>query len=376
MNTICKRGFLFLLLLGSGLFIKAQVLINLQLPPSGLTVKNQLWNFSLINTSTTAINVKVEIIFQDASNNQQVFTGTSKMISLDKGIKQVQYSDVLPVVYTVNNSSYGVDASPDGFLPIGVFSVCFNVIQYYSDYTSNIAQECETIEIEPISPPILVTPADSERVELTRPFFTWTPPIPFNLFSNLQYDWVLVEVQGTQTAAVALQQNFPILNQVGLNTSSFQYPLSAPELDTSKLYAWQVSAKNNGLPIAQSEAWTFRVMKFHPDTTVYQRLGFFFKLTKEMDPAYGICEGTVRYEYLNELNDTTVSIRLFDVSQASNKEVFPDNASPTLKYGQNFIKWDLSQFSAMIDKHIYLFSLTNSKGENWYMKFEYHQPGN
>jgi len=369
-----RKLIIFLLVNTLSAVVAGQVLINLQLPPSGLTVKNQLWNFSIINTGADNINVKVEIILRDVSNNQQVLTGTSKIFALPKGIKQVQYADVMPVVYNVNNSNYGVDGNPDGFLPVGVFSICFNVIEFTSDISETAAEECETIEIEPISPPMLVTPADSEHIEMTRPFFTWTPPVPFNLFSSLLYDWVLVEVQATQTGAVAVQQNFPALSQSNLSVTSFQYPLSSPELDTGKLYAWQVTAKNNSSAIGKSEVWTFKVSKFRSDTSTYQRTGYYSKLSKENNPAYAVCEGIVRYEYVNEINDSTATLKLYDLSSANNIELTPDDNKPVLKFGQNFLKWDLTNAAGMINKHLYLLELKNSKNESWYMKFEYRQP--
>jgi hypothetical protein len=352
----------------------AQILINLQLPPSGLTVKNQLWNFSLINTGADNLSVQVEVVLRDVSKNQQVLTGTSKSFTISKGIKQVQYADVMPVTYNVNNSGYGIDASPDGFLPIGVFSICFSVIQTVNDATETVAEECETVEIEPLSPPMLVTPADSEHVEMTRPFFSWTPPVPFNLFNNLLYDFTLVEVQSTQTGAVAVQQNFPLLSQTGLTVTNFQYPLTSPELDTSKTYAWQVTAKNNSSAIGNSEVWTFRVNKFGIDSSINVPVGFYVKLNNTTEPAYAICEGVVRYEYLNELNDSTATLKLFDISMASMQEITPENSQPVLKYGQNFLKWDLTNVSGITTNHIYLLELTNSKNEKWNMKFEYHQP--
>ena len=351
----------------------AQVMVNLQLPPSGLTVKNQLWNFSLINTGTPNINVKVQVIIRDVSNNQQVLTGTSKTFVLPKGIKQVQYADIMPVTYNITSTGYGIDASPDGFLPVGVFNICFTVIQSISDESQNIAEECETIEIEPISPPMLILPADSDRIEITRPFFTWTPPLPFNLFNNLLYDWVLVEVQSTQTGAVAVQQNFPLLTQTNLATSSYQYPLASPELDTNKLYAWQVTAKNNNSPVGKSEAWVFKVNKFARDTSIHQQQGYYVKLTKQNNASYSVCRGVVKFEYLNEINDSTITLVLHDLSIASSPQVIPENNRRSIKFGQNFIQWDLSN-AGVANKHLYLLELRNSRKESWYMKFEYLQP--
>jgi len=369
-----RQIFLLLILQALNLLSSGQVMINLQLPPSGLTVKSQLWNFSLINTGTSSINVKMQVIISDASTGQQVLTGTSKIIDLPKGIRQIQYADMTPVTYNINNSSYGVDANPDGFLPVGVFSICFTAIQSINDASDIVAEECETLEIEPISPPMLIMPADSEKVEITRPVFNWTPPIPFSLFSNLSYDWVLVEVQATQTGAIAIQQNFPLLTQSNLTSTSFQYPLGSPELDTSKLYAWQVTAKSNNNAVGKSEAWVFSINKFSRDSTSYAQQGYYVKLSKENNASYAICKGTVRYQYLNEINDSTATLLLYDLSNAANVAIGPSNNQPRLVFGENFLRWDLSSVSGIVNHHLYLLELRNSKKESWYMKFEYLQP--
>ena len=195
------------------LFISAlangQVIVNLQLPPMGLSIKSQLWNLSLINTGTGDINVQVEMTMTDVSNNQRVLTGLSKNFVLPRGVKQVQATDVMPIIYTVGAPGYNLDGNPAGFLPIGIFNICYSIIKINNDGAERLGEECQTIEIEPLSPPQLVIPHDSEHVETTRPFFTWLPPSPYNLFNNLQYDWILVEVQPTQNAATALQQNIP-----------------------------------------------------------------------------------------------------------------------------------------------------------------------
>ncbi|WP_315814258.1 hypothetical protein [Paraflavitalea speifideaquila] len=80
------------------------------------------------------------------------------------------------------------------------------------------------------------------------------------------YDWTLVEVQATQSPADAIQQNVPLLSRQNISFTNFQYPLSAPELDSSKLYAWRITARNNLAPIGNSEVWSFRVRQYAPDT--------------------------------------------------------------------------------------------------------------
>lgn len=369
-----KKWLLFLLVLLSVSAGQAQVIFTPQLPPLGLTVKPQLWSFSLINAGNTAINVKVEMVLKDASNNQTVLSGVSRIFNLPMGIKQVQLAEVLPVTYTLGVPGYGVDISQDGFLPVGTFTICYTVIKVLNDAPEQVGEECITTQVEPLSPPQLILPVDSERVEVARPFFTWLPPSPFTLFNNLRYDWVLVELLPTQSASDAVQQNIPVLSQQGLTFTNFQYPLSMPELDTSKYYAWRVTAKNNSSPIANSEAWVFKVRKFGVDTTVHRSSGYYLTLKKEEDAAATACSGILRYEFLNELNATEVELRVYDISTPNRREIVLDSVGYAVKYGQNFLQLDLTEYSAIKDRHIYLLELINARKESWYLKFEYRKP--
>ena len=365
-------------LLATGLLlaylIQAQVLVNIQLPATGLTIKSQLWNLSLANPTNAEMNVQIEMTMTDISNNQRVLTATTRNFVLPKGVKQIKAADVIPVLYNVGSPGYNIDGSPDGFLPIGIFNICYTVIKFTNDAEDRLSEECQTIEIEPLAPPQLMMPADGENADVTRPFFTWLPPSPFNLFNNLLYDWVLVEVQPTQSAADAIQQNIPVLTQPNISYTGFQYPLTSPELDTSKQYAWRVTAKNNISVIALSETWKFRVRKFAMDTSTIIRKGYYSKLRQQDDASYTICSGILRYEYLNEFNSNTIDLQLLDVSTATRKQVQLDSAWQAVKYGQNFIDLDLGKNNGMVNKHMYLFIVTNAKNERWYLRFEYRKP--
>ncbi|WP_315819555.1 hypothetical protein [Paraflavitalea speifideaquila] len=80
-----RKIFLFTALIALGLSGNTQVVLNLQLPPLGLTIKPQLWNLSLINTSQQDMQVRIEMIMTDVATNQRVLTGTSKLIHLPRG---------------------------------------------------------------------------------------------------------------------------------------------------------------------------------------------------------------------------------------------------------------------------------------------------
>ncbi len=368
-----------ILLIGFAAFMQAgvaQVLLNLQLPASGIYLKTQLWNLSVINTGVQNINVKIEMTFTDISNNQRVFTASSRLFILSQQVTQLQASDLAPVLYNIVNNSYNVDVNPNGFLPVGQFEVCFAVMKSNGETFDKLTEECETIEIEPVSPPILIEPGNEENIDELRPFFTWLPPSPATGFYNLNYDWLLVEVLGTQNAGDAIQQNIAVYSQEDISVNSILYPSSLPELDTIKTYAWQVAAKSSNNAISKSEIFTFRVRKYGLDSSLIISTGYFVPLKRENDAAYTNTTGLLRYEYLNEINDSTAFIRIDDITGTLRNVLTVDTAFVELKFGQNFIETNFSDLPGLINKHVYLFTLLNSKEEKWYFKFQYIKPEN
>lgn len=351
---------------------QAQVIVTLQLPAEGLTIKSQLWGMTLVNNSGQLMNMQLQMTMTEVATGQTVLTGTSPVLILPTGVKVITARDVTPVTYTAG-AGYAIDASPNGFLPVGTYNICFSVIKWVHDESEQIADECVTTEVEPVSPPQLVQPGDSDQVIVSRPFFTWLPPAPYNLFSNLQYDWILVEVQPTQSAADAIQQNIPVLLQSNISFTGLQYPLSMPELDSNKIYAWRVTAKNNGAPVANSEIWSFSIQKNNNNTAVVRGRGSYTSLRPAQDGSYVICNGILRYRYRHEVNNDKVQIKITDISDAGHKELALDSTNYPVKYGTNYIDLDLSDNPGLIDRHMYLFELTNALNERWYVKFEYRR---
>jgi hypothetical protein len=355
-----------------GWCLQAQVVLTLQLPPLGLTIKPQLWNMSLINTTGASMTAQMQMVMTDAGTGQTVLSATTPTFMLPAGAKAINAATVAPVVYTVG-AGYNVDANPNGFLPVGVYNICYTVTRWTNDISDQIADECVTAEVEPISPPQLIQPSDSDHVLLRRPFFTWLPPTPYNTFSNLRYDWMLVEVQSTQSGADAIQQNIPVLLQSNISFTSLQYPLSMPELDTGKIYAWRVTAKNNLSPIANSEVWTFRIQKNTPDTFSAPNKGFYAQLRREPDASYALTSGMLRFLYHHEENSHTVQVAITDISKATHQLVQLDSSYLAVKYGANYMSLDLSD-KGLTNNHMYLLDLTNDRNEHWFLKFEYRRP--
>ena len=361
------------LLLSVGLLLNyclySQVVINLQLPPLGLTIKPQLWNMALVNTTGASMDVELRMIMTDAGTGQTVLTATTPSFLLPAGVKAITAGAVAPVTYTAG-SGYTVDANPNGFLPIGVYNICYTLTRWINDASDQLAEECVTVEIEPVSPPQLVQPEDSGRVISRRPFFSWLPPTPYNLFSNLLYDWVLVEVQPTQSAANAIQQNIPVCVQSNLSFTSLQYPLAMQELDTGKIYAWRVTAKNGISPIANSEVWSFKIQQFTSDTFHAVSKGYYAQLRREQDASYVISGDKLRFIYLHEINTPSVQVKITDISKPMHQDVALDSNTLAVKYGTNYLNLDVGS-NGLVNRHMYLLTILNDRQEYWFLRFTY-----
>lgn len=365
-----------ILLLIVSLQSRAQVLLNLQIPFSGVYIKSQLWNFSIINPGSQNISIKIEMTFSDAVNGQQIFTASSSVFTLNQQVTMLQAADFAPIVYNVVNSNYNIDTNPNGFLPVGQFDVCFAVMEIHAETTEKLTEQCEGIEVEPISPPLLIAPSDGEVTDYTKPLFTWVPPAPFANFNNLTYDWVLVEVTGNQNPSDAIEQNLPIYSEQGLTNNSLLYPPSLPDLDTSKVYAWQVGANSSNNAIAKSEIWTFKTRLYGLDTLYANTDAFYTALRKVNDASYITSTGIVRFEYMNEIKDSIAFINFYDLNSTSRSSLNAALMPVNLRFGQNFIRIDLGTLNGIVHGHIYLLELINNKNEKWYLKFEYRSSDN
>jgi hypothetical protein len=217
---------------------------------------------------------------------------------------------------------------------------------------------------------MLISPADSEKVELPRPVFTWTPPMPGSLFGHLFYDWELVEVQGLQTGPEAIQQNVPVLYRGNIQGTSFPYPMSAPTLDSTKIYAWRIVAKNNGEPVATSEVWNFTLRRTPAETSTPNAAGY-GRLSLENNDAFVICHGQLSYAFLNEKNVHSAAIAVFDITGGSHKPVRLDIDTCALHFGNNLNRLDLRSTAGMTNGHFYQFELTDADNRRWYLKFQY-----
>jgi hypothetical protein len=246
-----KKKIISLWALTFPLLLNAQVIINVVQPPVGAINKDQLWNLILTNSGNTTIEVTVLLNLKEARTGQSVLSAGTRSILLNKGTKVLTSQDIQPVQY--NNSS------PNGagnFLPLGSYIACYTVSRDGHDVGA-IATECVRINITPLSPPLLNTPANKAILQTQAPQLTWTPPTPINMFDDLSYSIQVTEVMQGQAPSEAIVYNTPLFTSANFKTPYSIYSPAYTKLQPGKTYAWQVVANNGDNYAAATEVWTF-----------------------------------------------------------------------------------------------------------------------
>jgi len=356
---------LCLLLMGVIATSHAQVSMTLQVPPAGVLVKNQLWNIVLVNASNTDVLVRVNLVLLDAQTNQPVITATSAPVSLGKGAKQLQARDLSPVQYSYSIPAARVDMDPNGMLPAGRYQACYTVVNAQKgDLT--LVENCITVNVDPLSPPLLNTPANEDKLLTAYPQFTWLPPTPIGLFNDLGYAMVLVEVFPGQGKADAIQQNVPLNASVYTKNMFWNYPASTRSLDTGKVYAWRVVAMNSGKPVALSDIWTFKVTAVKPSFVPEKEVPY-VEVKRTQDAVIATAGNVLRITYDNAAADTSIKYTITSIEEAGNPVV--QEGALAVKYGQNQLQVPLRNNKRIQSNKVYLFRFGSSRNENWSVKF-------
>jgi hypothetical protein len=343
----------------------AQATITLQVPPFGVLLKSQLWNMLLVNTGSRSLSVRIDMVMLDQKTNQPVMTGTTMPFVLDRGPKQIREKDLQPIQYTYSGAAALADRDPNGMLPIGNYEVCYTLIAL-SETNVPLAQSCIQLAVDPLSPPLLNTPADESKIYTASPQFTWLPPTPVAMFGDLSYDLVLVEVLPGQGNADAIQQNIPVYTGGLIHSLYLNYASSFTDLDTGRLYAWRIVAMSNGQPAAMSDIWTFRVVTPPLPALPRKTNDPYLELKRDIDPTIAAGSATLRVTYDNAAADTVVHYTITSLNDAGNPVV--QQGPLTLERGRNLLEVKLTQGGYARQK-VYLFQLVNSRNETWNLKF-------
>lgn len=337
----------------------SQINISVQLPASGFVPKSQLWNVVLINNNGEDLQIMVRFTLSDANTGQPLLSAASGSFLMNKGVKLLKEGDVQPIQY----NNYSIDFSKD-FLPIGSYIICYQIISEPKQQI--VGEECVRINIDPLSPPLLNTPFNGEELNTHYPQFSWMPPTALEMFNRLNYDLIVSEILPGQTATDAIMQNSPIYSRNNITQTYDQYPSSYLKLDTGKIYAWQIIAKNGESFAAKTEVWKFKIKPVNLTTSLIDDYPFI--QLKQESPEHGIApNGILKISYRNETADTTVIVHLLETGNASKAD---NHFELRVISGENLLQKDIRNIIHPKVNKVYEAYIINSRKEKWYTLFE------
>lgn len=345
--------------------LHSQVVLVPELQASGIILKQQVWSLSINNLSIQPVNAMLSITITDRNTNQPLLQATSGMIVLNPGMKRVMYNDLAPLNYGVAATGFGMERQLNQPLPVGEYLVCYRL----TDVVKNLelVTECVKVISEPLAPPQLIQPDNEAVVSDPRPALTWTPPAPVYMFNSLSYDIIVSPIYDKQSPQEALQRNLPVMT-TSSTSNSILYPPSYTNLIAGRTYAWQVIAKDAANYGGKSEVWTFTVM---PDSVVKIISDApYVKMSSQRSDATVLHQNILKMEYINSLMDSTVKGELYMVSGGNSRQKkISQSFELKLRPGQNFLQHTISNRMRLSEGALYEVRLTNSRNENWYMRF-------
>lgn len=236
--------------------VKSQVTFQPVLPAVGVIQKAQLWNISVVNGSPDNFTCRFDLVIKDRVTNADVLTASTNNFSLGTGAMQLNTNSFSPIQY--NYAASGFNSNIQGLIPVGNYLACYS-LQGVGSKSFNLAEECIPFDVEPLSPAMLISPADSLILEVAPAQFSWIPPAPNGMFNSLNYDVIITPVNDGQKPGEAIQVNIPIYNQNNLFANSLSYSNAYSSFEKDKWYAWQVIAKDNYNYVGKTETWVFKI---------------------------------------------------------------------------------------------------------------------
>jgi hypothetical protein len=237
------------------LLVQAQLTIQPNIQAVGMVQKAQLWNMLVVNSSNQSYNCRLDFVLRDRITGTDVLSANSNWFAVTPGAKQININTLNPIQY--NYLTPGFDTRLQGFLPVGNYTACYTLSN--AEKTITPVDECVQFDVEPLSPPMLISPLDSSVFASTPHQLSWVPPTPAGMFNRLQYDVLIVPIYTGQKPAEAIQENIPFYVEGNLATNMLNFPSSAPAFDKEQWYAWQIVARDERNYAGKSETWVFKI---------------------------------------------------------------------------------------------------------------------
>ncbi|MES2689398.1 MAG: hypothetical protein V4658_03290 [Bacteroidota bacterium] len=315
-----------------------------------------LWNADLSHTGPLPENIKLRATIQ-STNSILLVEALSLPLSISASFTSL--NELLVKTASLNYFNPQVqqsDLSSRSF-PGGEYLYCLYVLNPVTNEV--ITQQCVTVAVSLLVPPVLIYPGNKESVQEKNPLLTWLSPGALSSAAQTSYILTLVELYPNQEPADALLRNRPLVYEKNIPQTSLQYPYSAPALTYGKQYAWQVEAiGNTGASYGLTPIWSFTLNQDSVlEADVYKDQSYVDIRTSAEHQVY-YAKGLLKIKYSERKYPAVISYRVFD--EAGN----PVNRKPVALQVMDKENWyDLNFEKELPLKHKqrYRFELYNER---------------
>src|SRR3569623_1310599 len=107
------KKLILLVILMHFFYAQAQLVVNVQLPPSGVIQKSQLWNIQVTNTSLNNVSVTINMTMINNETGEHVLTASTGIVSFIPGNTMLNATALLPIQYNIVSANNTMDGSPE-----------------------------------------------------------------------------------------------------------------------------------------------------------------------------------------------------------------------------------------------------------------------
>ena len=200
-----KRNLIFFSFLFWHFVAAGQVVINPIFPDDGMFIVDQLYDVTLVNTSSEIIEGYLTITIEKNGTGTVLKHSTFPMrLSKVQPIFGGSMNWLPQIEYGSNDAATSLRQG--GMLPVGNYVFCYSF--YSTDNTIDI-KSCQEIQIKGMSPPELLEPMNASVISST-PLLVWMPPMLSSPTKGVRYHLKLVELDINQNPELGVKQNFLI----------------------------------------------------------------------------------------------------------------------------------------------------------------------
>ena len=325
-----------------------------------------IMNFQVRNETQSEITGMVRIVIrEDAGGN--IVEINVRNVAIRRGINLYSRGLLKQAQFNFSSNELATIFRQTGKLPEGDYEYCYEITVTDSkpavpqDYYEN----CFHYSNKPLTPLLLVDPAEGEKICNQKPTLTWQPPLPLDFRARFQV--IVAEVKDKQAPIEALSFNQPVINVSGLAEARLTHPAHVKELQKGKTYAWQVYYSVDRRLVLKSEIWTFKVdceedQSANPDES-------YRELKPNVEGDYYLAKRKLRFAVNNPYNDGELKYSIAPLENPG-KQI---TQLPKLKIGTGFNKYsiNLDEYRAFRNGEQYQLSVELANGQKLILRFIY-----